>query len=230
MWDQIGRWAANREVEPTIPQVHFAENTEIIKVHLGLRHIVANEAVTLEQAKQAREITYNEWYQDRLVTVTLPMAARVLSISSPAILTSFSPGWNLYVVTDEFNLSLRQVKKLTDTLELITVNEVLALALTLGPTTFVAGPLAIIVVLVAAGSLLEFYTYLVLAQGKLNGLIGLKEVIFMQDKQNYTEPLLKLRASLHHWLYSFVAGFCVRAIRGRGPSTITTRSKQPAPQ
>ena len=96
------------------------------------------------------------------------------------------------MVADEFNLSRTQVKKLTDTLELMTVNEVLALVLALGPTGFVAGPLAIIIDLVAAGGLLEFYTHLVLAQSKMNGLIGLGEVLFIQEKQNYTERLLKL--------------------------------------
>ena len=78
----------------------------------------------------------------------------------------------------------------------MTVNELLALALALGPTTFVAGPLAIMIVLVAAGNLLlEIYTYLVLAQVKLSGLVGLGEVLFLQINQDYTEPLLKLRAS-----------------------------------
>ena len=126
------------------------------------------------------------------------MAARALSVSFPALLTSFGPGWNLDVVTDEFKLSRTQVKKLTDTPELMTVNEGLARALSLGPTRFVAGPLAMIVDLVAGS--LEFYTYSVLAQGKMNRLIGSSEVLFIQDKQNYTEPLLKLRASLQHWL------------------------------
>ena len=74
--DQIGRWLLNREMERTVPQVHFADNTEIIKLPVGrLRHIVANEAVNLDQAIQAREITEGEWYQDRLATVTLEMAA-----------------------------------------------------------------------------------------------------------------------------------------------------------
>ena len=89
MWAQIGRWPANRELERTIPQIHFAENKEVIKLPLCLRHIVAHEAVILEQAIQAREIIYGEWYQDRLATVTHPMAARALCISFPALLTSF---------------------------------------------------------------------------------------------------------------------------------------------
>ena len=76
----------------------------------------------MEQTIQAREITYGEWYQDRLATVTLP----ALSVIIPALLTSFGLGWNLDVVTDEFNLSRTQVKKLTDTLELMTANEVIA--------------------------------------------------------------------------------------------------------
>ena len=56
--------------------------------------------------------------------------------------------------------------------------------------------------LVAAGKLLKFYTSLVLAQGKMSGLVGLAEVLFLQKNQNYTELLFKLRASLQLWLYS----------------------------
>ena len=62
---------------------------EIIKLPVGLRHIVANEAVNLNQAVQAREITYGDLYQDRLATMTLEMTARALSISFSALLTSF---------------------------------------------------------------------------------------------------------------------------------------------
>ena len=90
-------------------------------------------------------------------------------------------GWNLDVITDEFKLNRPQLKKLTATLELMTINEVLALALASGHTEFVAGPLAIVVDLVAAGDLLDFYTYLVLAQGKMNGLVGLGEALFPQN-------------------------------------------------
>ena len=107
MWDQIRRWPANREVERTIPQVHFAEGTEIIKLPLDLQHIVAQEAVVLEQAVRACELTYGEWYQTQLATVTLPTAARALSVSFTALMTSF--GWNLDVVTDEFKLNQAQV-------------------------------------------------------------------------------------------------------------------------
>ena len=61
VWDQIGRWPLNREVERTIPQIQFADNMEIIKMRLGVRHIVAHEAVTLDQLVQAKEITYGDW-------------------------------------------------------------------------------------------------------------------------------------------------------------------------
>ena len=60
VWDRNGRWPLNREVERTIPQIQIADNTEIIKMPLGLRHIVAHEAVTLEQFLQAREVTYGD--------------------------------------------------------------------------------------------------------------------------------------------------------------------------
>ena len=69
------------------------------------------------------------------------MAPRGLSVPFQALLTSFSLGWNLDVVADEFCLTDGQLQKLTDILKGTTVNEVLALALALGPTKFVAGPL-----------------------------------------------------------------------------------------
>ena len=178
VWDQTGRWPANCEVKRTIPQDLFAENTEIIKLPLGLRHIVAHEAVVLERAIQARETTYCEWYHDRFATVTLTLAAQELSVSFPALMTRFDPGWSLDVVNDEFNIIQTRVKKLTEILELMTVSEELALALALGPTLEAAGDF---------GDLLELYTYLVLVQGKVSSLIGLGEVLFMQNKQNYTE-------------------------------------------
>ena len=130
------------------------------------------------------------------------MAARALSVSFPAFRTSFGLGGHLDVTTDEFSLNREQGKQLTDTLKRTTVNEVIALALALGLIKFVAGPLAIIVDLVTAGSVLEFYTYLVLAQGKLCCLIGLGEVLFMQNGQIYTNDLFQMRASVQHWLYS----------------------------
>ena len=133
VWDQIGRWPLNREIERTMPQIQFANNTEIIKMPLGVRHLVAQEAVTLDELVPAREVTYGDWYQDRLATVTLEMAARGLSASFPALLTSFGLGWHLDVIAAEFCLTDDQLKRLTDLLQRTTVNEVLALALALGP-------------------------------------------------------------------------------------------------
>ena len=84
VWDQLNRWPLNREVERTISQIQFADNTEIIKMPLGIRHIVAHEAVTLSNLVQAKEDTYGDWYNDRLATVTLEMAAQTLSVSFQA--------------------------------------------------------------------------------------------------------------------------------------------------
>ena len=110
VWDQIGRWPLNREVERTIPQIQFANSTEIIKMPLCVRHLVAQEAVTLDELVQAREVTYGDWYQDRLATVTLEMAARGLYASFPALLTSFGLGWHLDVIAAEFCLTDDQLK------------------------------------------------------------------------------------------------------------------------
>ena len=196
VWDQIGRWPANREVERTKPHIHFAESVEATRLPLGLRQIVDQEAVVLEQAVQACELIYGEWYQTQLATVTLPTAARALSVSFPALMTSFGLNWNLDVIPNQFKLNRTQVKKLHETLELKTINELIVLALALSPTKFVAGPLAILVDMVAAGKLYEIYTYLVLAHDEMSGVIDFGEVLFLQNNQNYTEPLFKLRALL----------------------------------
>ena len=202
VWDQLNRWPLDREVERTIPQVQFADNIEIIKMPLGIRHNVAHEAVTLSSLVQAKEVTYGDWYNDRLATITLEMAARTLSVSFHALLTSFGLGWHMDVIADEFNLTDGQLQKLTEVLKVTSVNEVLVLALALGPTKFMAGPLAIVVDLVTSGGVLEFYTYLVLAQGKLASLLGCGEILFTQNGHNYTEHLFRMRASVQHWLYS----------------------------
>ena len=164
----------------------------------GMRHIVAHEAVTLSNLVQAKEATYGGWYIDRLATVTLDMTARTLSVSFQALLTSFGLGWHMDVIADEFNLPERQLQRLTETLKETSVNEVLALALALGPTKFVAGPLAIVVDLVTSGGVLEFYTYLVLAQGNMTSLLGCGEILFTQNGHNYTEHLFRMRASVLH--------------------------------
>ena len=65
-----------------------------------------------------------------------------------------------------------------------------------------AGPLAILVDLTTTGGILEFYTYLVLAQGKLTSLLGFGELLFLQNGHNYTDHLFRMRASVQHWLYS----------------------------
>ena len=202
VWDQLNRWPLNREVERTIPLVQFADNTELVKMPLGIRHIVAHEAVTLSILVQAKEATYGDWYNDRPATVTLEIAARILSVSFYAMLTNFGLGWHMDVIADEFNLTDGQLQKITEVLKETSVNEVLALALAVGPTKFVAGPLAIVVDLDTSGGVLEFYTYLVLAQGKLASLLGCGEILFTQNVHNYTEPLFRMRASVQHWLYS----------------------------
>ena len=40
VWDQLNRWPLNLEVGRTIPQIQLADNTEIIKMPLGIKHHV----------------------------------------------------------------------------------------------------------------------------------------------------------------------------------------------
>ena len=85
-------------------------------------------------------------------------------------------------------------------------------ALTMGPTKFVAGPLALLIDIVTSGDLITFYSYLVLAQGQLRSLTRWGHLMNSKDQQNYSAQLERMRASIQHWLYStlvFASGLFV---------------------
>ena len=116
------------------------------------------------------------------------------------------------VIAAEFSLTNVQADKLLETIGEATVGEVLALALTMGPTWFVAGPLALLVDVVTSGDLITFYSYLVLAQGQLRSLTRWGHLMNSNDQQNYSAQLERLCASIQHWLYStlvFASGLFV---------------------
>ena len=126
--------------------------------------------------------------------------------------TSLGLGWNIDVIAAEFSLTNAQADKLLETIGEATVGEVLALALTMGPTKFVAGPLAMIVDVVISGNLTTFYRYLILAQGQLRSLTRWGHLMNSKDQQNYAAQLERMRASIQHWLYStlvFASGLFV---------------------
>ena len=111
-----------------------------------------------------------------------------------------------------FSLTNAQADKLLETSGEATVGEVLALAITMGPTKFVAGPLALLVDVVISGDLITFYSYLVLAQGQLRSLTRWGHFMNSKDQQNYAAQLERVRASIQHWLYStlvFASGLFV---------------------
>ena len=135
---QIGAWPAARTVERTIPQIHFASGIEPVKLSVGLRCIVAIEATNLKAEVDAAATTYAHWYQTRFATRTLAEVARELNCPLEAFCTSLGLGWNLEVITSEFSLTTTQTDKLLETIGEDTVGEILALALAMGPTKFVA--------------------------------------------------------------------------------------------
>ena len=209
---QIGAWPAARTVERTIPQVHFAAGIEPVKLPVGLRHIVAAEATNLKTEVDAAGTTYAQWYQTRFVSRTLAEVARELNCPLEAFCTSLGLGWNIEVVTAEFSLTTIKADKLLETIGEATIGEVLALALTMGPTKFVAGPLALLVDIVIACDLTSFYSYLVIAQGQLRNLIRRGHLMTSKDQQDYSAQLERMRASVQHWLYStlvFASGLFV---------------------
>ena len=59
---QIEAWPAARTVERSIPQIHFATGIEPVKLPVGIRHIVANEATNLKNEVDAASFTYDHWY------------------------------------------------------------------------------------------------------------------------------------------------------------------------
>ena len=209
---QIGAWPAARTVERTIPQIHFASGIEPVKLPVGLRCIVAMEATNLKAEVDAAATTYAYWYQTRFATRTLAEVARELNCPLEAFCTSLGLGWNLEVLTSEFSLTSTQTDKLLETIGEATVGEILALALEMGPTKFVAGPLALLADMVIACDLTVFYSYLVLAQGQLRSLTRWGHLMTSKDQQDYSAQLERMRASIQHWLYStlvFASGLFV---------------------
>ena len=209
---QIGAWPAARTVERTLPQVHFAAGIEPVKLSVGLRHIVAAEATNLKTEVDAAGTTYAQWYQTRFINRTLAEVARELNCPLEALCTSSGLGWNIEVVAAEFSLPTIQADKLWETIGEATVGEVLALALVMGPTEFVAGPLALLVDIVISCDLTTFYSYLVIAQGQLRSLTRWGHLMTSKDQQDYSARLERMRASVQHWLYStlvFASGLFV---------------------
>ena len=89
---QIGDWPAVRAVQRTIPQICFAARTEPIKISIGLRTIIAYDAINLKVETEARAITYAHWYQTRIVRRTRSEISRDLSLPIEALSTSFGLG------------------------------------------------------------------------------------------------------------------------------------------
>ena len=165
-----------------------------------------------ENEVDAASITYAHWYQARFKNRTLAEVAREHDCPLEAFCTSLGLGWNIDVIAAEFSLTNVQADKLLETIGEATVGEVLALALTMGPTKFVAGPLALVIDIVTSGDLITFYSYLVLAQGQLRSLTRWGHLMNSKDQQNYSAQLQRMRASIQHWLYStlvFASGLFV---------------------
>ena len=205
---QIVEWP--RTVERTIPQIHFASGVEPVKLALGLRH--ATQSTNLKAEVDAAAKTYAHWYQTRFVDRTLADVARELNLPLETFCTSLGLGWNIDVLAAEFSLTNVQADKLLETIEEATVGEVLVLALAMGPSKFVAGPLALLIDTVVSCDLVTFYSYLVLAQWQMHSLTRWGHLMCSKDQQDYAAQLERRRASIQHWLYStliFASGLFV---------------------
>ena len=87
---QMGDWPAQRGMDRTIPQIRFAATIDPIQLPVGLRSIIAQEAVHLKAKVEARAATYANWYRTRMVERTLGDIARELSLPLEAIATTWA--------------------------------------------------------------------------------------------------------------------------------------------
>ena len=169
---------------------------------MGLPNIIATESANLKAEVDACAITYAHWYQTRPVDRTLANVASDLKLPPKTICTSLGLGWNLDVLTAEFALTNNQADILLETIEEMTIGEVLVLALAVGPTKLLAGPLALMIKIVVSCDLIMFYSYMILAQGQFRSLACWSHILHSKDQQNYSAQLERMRASMQHWLYS----------------------------
>ena len=202
MVKQIAAWPAARAVERTIPQIRFASGTEPVKRPVGLRHYFATESTNLKAEVNACAITYAHLYQGRFFDRTLSDVACELILPLETVCTSLGLGWNLDELATEFALSDFQANKLIESLGEMTIGDVLALAVAVGPAKIVAGPLALLIEIGVSCYLIMFYSYLILAQGQLHSLARWGHILYMKDLHDYSAQLERLRASMQHWLYS----------------------------
>ena len=184
---QIGDLPAARAFERTIPRIRFAPGIEPVNLPVGLRHIVATESTNLKADVNVCAITYAHWYKARFIDRTLTDVAFELKLPLETVCTSLGLGWNLDVLATDFALTDLQANKPLETLGEMTIEEVLALALAVGPAKCVAGPLALLIEIVVFCDLIVFYSYVILAQGQLHSLTHW--VIFCIWKTNRTTQL-----------------------------------------
>ena len=110
-------------------------------------------------------------------------------------------GWSPDVIRVEFGLDEKYIVEISETLGKMQLNEVIALMLVFGQQRFVAGPMMILADLVTNCNLECLFSYLVIAQGDLAGLIALAELLGKKDAQEYTTHLEAMKLSLCHWIY-----------------------------
>ena len=101
----------------------------------------------------------------------------------------------------EFVLEEIVTVKLSETIGPRSVNEVLALLLGLGKKQFAAGPMMILVKMIAKCSLEHLFSYLVMARGDMKGLLTFAEILKKKDAQGHPEQLEAMKLSLWHWFY-----------------------------
>ena len=196
----MGKVSEVREIERAIPRVRYATDICLTKMSLGVKYIAAKLTSETSEGIQACDTTYDDWYQ-RLRATKVADVAKELGLTTDQFALSLGFDWSPDVIRVEFRLEESAIINLSETIGAMGINEEMALMLAFSQQRFVAGPLMILAETITECSLEPLFSYLVMAEGDMKGLLALAEILKKKDAQGYPKPLKAMKLSLWHWFY-----------------------------
>ena len=119
----------------------------LTKMSLGVKYITARRTCETYAKILACDTTYDSWYQ-RLRASKIADVAKDLGLTTDQFTSCLGLGWSPDVIRVEFGLEESMIINLSETIGAKSINEVLALMLTVGQQRFVARPMMILVELI----------------------------------------------------------------------------------
>ena len=186
-----------------------------IKLLVGLRKIIAREAVELKAEIEAVQSN------NLCSMLSIPNgrsnnkidSPRALGVPLTALAINFGLVWNFEVSANEFDLDNDQLEQLQETFAKLTLGEVLSLALSIGTTKFVAGPFDILTELVVTYDVTPLYTGLFF---RATGSTDQVEPYSVHSEQTGLYYSTEEAESISTALDLLVFGLRLRIVRWRG--------------